>query len=98
MVRSFRFVADTYIDDRKHELKDRVVEDYKRTLNRLTAYCSSKNVFHMHDLSADLLLQVSRQRVVPAMEDVSKKAVVDKLRQFLRILLMNAVGHRSLCF
>jgi integrase/recombinase XerD len=75
--------GERFLEARAHELADITSKAYRLMFDRLTAYCASRGVHHMSELTVDLL-EDFKSKGLPTITDTTKATIVQKLRCFLR--------------
>jgi integrase len=75
---------ERFIASRKEELGDKTAAAYRFQLDRLRAYCASRGVHFMRELTVDLLEDFKVEGLPDEMAATSKAQVTAKIRCFLR--------------
>ena len=75
-----------FIASREHELGERTSGHYTLLLGRLSAYCVTRGVYFMRELTTDLL-EDFKVDGLPGLADTTRGSAVAKLRCFLRASL-----------
>ena len=76
--------VNTYLASRKDELSEKTLGQHQLVLERLMAFCNSRNAHYMSDLKVDLLERFKVEGMPDGFASTSKATAVAKLRRFLK--------------